>query len=124
MRAGGRAAHSLPPSRNASRFGRCAVQNCGFQDGPRDEDERELSWVAGGTHRTSIMRASEDARRARSFSRAGGSTGTAVFPLALPLAAAADDTESLGRSCCCCCCNSAEWIADCGELSEIGRAHV
>jgi hypothetical protein len=43
-------------------------------------------WIARrGTHRTSIVRASEDARRARSFSRAGVSTGVAVLPLSLSL---------------------------------------
>jgi hypothetical protein len=72
------------------------------------------------------VRASEDARRARSFSKAGGSTGTAV----LPFAAAADgdddddddDWRSSGRSCCRCCSNSAEWIVDCGALSGRRRA--
>ena len=37
----------------------------------------------GKTHRTSIVRASKDARRASSFSRAGGSSGIAVPPLAV-----------------------------------------
>jgi hypothetical protein len=44
-----------------------------------------------GTHRTSIIRASDDAKRARSFSKAGGSTGTAVLPFAAAAAAAADN---------------------------------
>ena len=37
----------------------------------------------GETHRTSIVRASKDARRAKSFSRAGGSSGIAAPPLAV-----------------------------------------
>jgi len=49
--------------------------------------EREIyTYSAGGrrtgiTHRTSIVRASKDARRDRSFSTAGGSSGIAALPL-------------------------------------------
>jgi hypothetical protein len=46
-----------------------------------------------GTHRTSIVRTSGDAKRARSFSKAGGSTGTAVLPFAAAAAAAAADND-------------------------------
>jgi hypothetical protein len=67
-----------------------------------------------GTHRTSIIRASGDARRARSFSKAGGSTGTAVLPFA---AAADNDCRSSVESFCRCCSKSAEWIVDWGALS-------
>jgi hypothetical protein len=83
---------------------------------------KEGCWIAergDGTHRTSIVRASEDARRARSFSRAGGSTGVDVLPLPSPLAAAAAEDDIVWW---CSCSNSAEWIADCGALS--GRRRV
>ena len=45
----------------------------------------------GETHRTSIVRASKDARRARSFSRAGESSGIVGPPLAVDDVVLVDD---------------------------------
>jgi hypothetical protein len=55
------------------------------------------SW---GTHRTSMVRASEDARRARSFSSAGGRTGWVPAPV---------EEELLSLLL---CASSAAWIVD------------
>jgi hypothetical protein len=88
----------------------------------KDDDEDDMlmrASIAGkpdsGTHRTSIVRASDDAKRARSFSKAGGSTGNAVLPFAAT--AADNDCRSSSGSFCRCCSNSAEWIVGWGALS-------
>jgi hypothetical protein len=64
-------------------------------DNPRTrmDDERAIAGKRkqNATHRTSMVRASDDAKRAKSFSIAGGSTGTAVLPFAVAAAAAADN---------------------------------
>ena len=87
---------------------------------PKDEDDNEREYR---TYRTSIVRASDDANRARSFSKPGGSTGIAVLPFAPAAAAAADkDCRSSSGSCCRCWNNRAEWIEDWGALSGRRRA--
>jgi hypothetical protein len=55
-----------------------------------------LNSVMGGreTYRTSIVRVSEDARRARSFSTAGGSSGMAVLPFAPVVVVVFDDDDN------------------------------
>ena len=68
----------------------------------------------GKTHRTSIVRASKDARRARSFSRPGGSSGIAAPPLAVEVVVVVDDMKSRRKS--------TARIADCEAL--IGRWSV
>lgn len=61
-----------------------------------DDDESTAGKPDSGTHRTSIIRASDDAKRARSFSKAGGSTSTAVLPFAATAAADSECRSSSG----------------------------
>jgi hypothetical protein len=95
---------------SASRSGRSIGRICKIKqrrENSGSEDDRRRGRCS--THRTSMVRASEDARRVRSFSSAGGRTGWVPAPVdeLLPLLLRA---------------SSAAWIVDCGAFN--GRCNA